>query len=209
MSSRDSLMDLAARLVRAIERRHGDGLEALMALARTLGGVAASVDRKPVGDRQRRIKRRKPRATKKAAAPIAAVVQKEIPRKPAPLPKPPPLAVGASPPVTPKPAVSTIVVRTEPDNEAIEHAGQVMEITGKQAALLAMFAKASPLPIGRPQLIARLWPNASRDSADAMLGGLVTECRQIVPSVGLVLVTMRGVGIALQPAEPDPFRSLA
>jgi hypothetical protein len=76
-----------------------------------------------------------------------------------------------------------------------------MEITARQAQLLALLVRASPQPVGREFLIPRLW-RSPPTFASQMLSQRVGDCGSAAAAVGLTLRTVRGVGIALAPQEP-------
>lgn len=212
---RGELMDVAARFLDRARRRHGDGLEAFMVVARAFADVlliAAPVEAEQLappapakthgGGRAK--KRRVKAKPENAAPPIAPVVKKEIPpAKPTPA-KVAPVKAAPAPRVTELTVSSPngIAVSREVGEESIRIGDHVYDLTDRQACFLATLAAASPQPVGREFIAKRIWAGkAIPEFYETILTTLATELRAPLGIMGLDLKTVRGVGFALQAAE--------
>lgn len=94
-----------------------------------------------------------------------------------------------------------ISVWIKPGVERIQHAGREVELNARQAALAAALVRATPVPVDRTHLINKVWKGRAPACADTVLGAIATDLRTACEPIGLVVKTVRGVGISIQRAE--------
>lgn len=130
--------------------------------------------------------------------PPAASVKSAPAPKPAPASPKPKLAAAVEPPLE----RSGITIHFDRGAEAIELAGKLAKLSGRQAQFLAVLLKATPEPVDRKFIARKLWAGEGvPPSYDVSLSELAIALRATLAPIGLTVKTVRGVGIALQPVE--------
>lgn len=126
------------------------------------------------------------------------------PRTPKRAAKPRPAAAAPSAPATAaKPAGELVVqaagfaVDLTEGQETIGADKGVLDVTKKQARLLAALARATPNPVDRSFLIGKVWGASPPTFADQMLSSLCGELRAPLATIGLETKITKGVGISL------------
>jgi DNA-binding response OmpR family regulator len=132
-----------------------------------------------------------------ADPPPARAVRRIAQNKPAQLPPPKAIAGANGGGKT----SHGVTVCLDPDAESIFYGGRLMELTPRQARLAAALAAGMPNPIDRKFLIGKVFGAAAPEFADTLLGQLARQLNTAAAACGLIVKTVRGVGIALQAAE--------
>lgn len=111
-----------------------------------------------------------------------------------PSPTPPP--VRPQPPIT----ISGISINFDPDEACVSYRGQSMEITDRQAQVIATLAKAMPQPVGREFIVKKVFVDRHPNVANMALDQIYTSLAKVLPGIGLQIKNVKGVGFALQEA---------
>jgi DNA-binding response OmpR family regulator len=168
---------------------------ALILLGRVREDLAPAKVEAPAGGRRRR------RRTK------VARVEAEPPKPPeeAPAPAPRPERGGAG--EEPEPEVfdhNGVTVTVGQRSASVEHANAVIEVQPRAGRLVACLARAMPHPVDRKFIAGRIWAGTRiPEASDTAISNLMEPIKQPLAELGLVLKTVRGVGIALQKAEGE------
>jgi hypothetical protein len=210
-----NLMDVAARFVASARRRHGDGIDAFLVVARAFADVLpkARVPRQAEPVRASAVRARRKVAPSAPLKPQSSKLAPKPARKPArqPAPESAPEPVPGSPPAAAPERELLVALRSgirvslEPDAESIGFGGRETEITARQAQFLVCLAAAAPQPVARDFIARRMtWQGGRMPGfVDQILGTLATELRPACASIGLELKTVRGLGFALAPAQAE------
>lgn len=84
---------------------------------------------------------------------------------------------------------------------SIEHADRVIEVSPRQARLVACLARAMPQPVDRKFIAGKVWAGQRvPEASDTIISNLVQPIVAPLAAMGLTLKTVRGVGVALQKA---------
>lgn len=86
------------------------------------------------------------------------------------------------------------------DNETIAFKGKEMEVTKRQAQMIAMMARGMPNPIGREHLRTKLFGQNDKESSEAALDMIASDLTKALGAVGLALNTVKGIGFGLREA---------
>jgi uncharacterized protein YodC (DUF2158 family) len=120
---------------------------------------------------------------------------KPIAHKPATVrPGDPP--AGAPDPDPEPPPADAVHVNTA--NGRVTFKGKVCTLSGSGLTVVQCTAPAMPDPVDRADIKAAIWPDGPGPSADSQLSTTITWANQRLSSIGLVLKTIRGRGVALQ-----------
>lgn len=92
-----------------------------------------------------------------------------------------------------------VTIDPTPNGESISYGGRTTELTAKLAVLASALARAMPLPVDRKRLAKEL--GLSGEWADQMVSQHARKLGDAVGTIGLIVKTVRGVGVAMQPAE--------
>lgn len=83
----------------------------------------------------------------------------------------------------------------------VEHGGNEIVVSAKQARFIACLAAAAPHPVGRDFIAKKIWVRERvPEFADQALSDHMGRLADPLGSIGLAFKTVRGVGIALQKA---------
>lgn len=84
---------------------------------------------------------------------------------------------------------------------SIEHADRVIEVTPRQARLVACLARAMPQPVDRKFIAGKVWAGSRvPDFYEQIISQVFTPIVAPLAEIGLTLKTVRGVGLSLQKA---------
>lgn len=106
-------------------------------------------------------------------------------------------AKRVEPPVT----INGVHINFTPDAEIVSFKSKAMEVTRRQAQMIAALARGMPNPIGRDFLRTKLFGQNDRLAAELALDTISMDLTKALGGIGLVLKTVKGVGFALQEAE--------
>lgn len=85
-----------------------------------------------------------------------------------------------------------------PDAESVSYRGKSMEVTARQAQLVALLARAMPNSVGREFIKPRLFGGKIGPHADGVLDTMAMDLGKALGAIGLVLRNTKGIGFALQ-----------
>jgi hypothetical protein len=95
-----------------------------------------------------------------------------------------------------------LTIDATPGEERIVHDGREMEITARQAALLAILANAFGHTVGLDFIIGKMFGANPPKTAEGQLSLLVGDLKTMLPGgVGLSLLASAGVGLQLKTAH--------
>lgn len=113
----------------------------------------------------------------------------------------------APPPEPPKPAAKAAAPETNGHvftmhgvsltHEEVSFNGKELWINESQYRALHALLRAAPHPIGVPHLIGKVYPGKRKEEAETVFGILVKDLSKNLPSIGLGIMDMKGIGIAL------------
>lgn len=95
-------------------------------------------------------------------------------------------------------AIGDVVINAVEDQESITFKGKSLAISDREAKLLKILAKPRPNPVGTGFITDKLWNGRPPASAHVMLGQLVTDLKKSLPSIGLTVSLVKGVGYQLK-----------
>jgi hypothetical protein len=121
---------------------------------------------------------------------------------PAPAPRPPVPAKpnGGAKRVEPPVTINGVHIDFTPDAETVTFKTKAMEVTKRQAQMIAALARGMPNPIARDFLRTKLFGQNDKAAAELALDTISMDLLKAVGGIGLVLKTVKGVGFALQEA---------
>jgi len=90
-----------------------------------------------------------------------------------------------------------VVLVLSRNDECITYRGKMLDLTANQAAFLAVLLKAAPHPVGVEFILKKLFAGRKVDEAQMRLEQLERELRKALPSIGLSLESIKGVGLKL------------
>jgi hypothetical protein len=121
------------------------------------------------------------------------------------LPAPTPAKQAAPKPSAGDPArasrgevIGDVIINAVEDQESITFKGKSLAISDREAKLLKILAKPRPTPVGTGFITEKLWDGRPPASAHVMLGQLVTDLKKSLPSIGLTVSLVKGVGYQLK-----------
>jgi uncharacterized protein YodC (DUF2158 family) len=117
--------------------------------------------------------------------------------KPAPAPRRPADPPAGAPEPQPQ-APPTGAVHVNTANGRVTHRGKICTLSGSGLTVVQCTAADMPEPVDRADIKAAIWPDGPGPSADSQLSTTITWANQRLSSIGLVLKTIRGRGVALQ-----------
>lgn len=124
---------------------------------------------------------------------------------PPPAPRAPPAAAkkpnGRPAPVAPPVTHGGVHIDFTPDEETVTFGGKSMEVTARQAEMIAMLARGMPNPIARSFLRSKIFGANPPTTADLVLDTMAIDLTKAVDAIGLVFKTVKGLGYALAPKE--------
>lgn len=82
-------------------------------------------------------------------------------------------------------------------HEEVTFNGKDLWINESQYRALHALLRAAPHPIGIPHLVGKVYPGKRKEEAETVFGILVKDLSKNLPSIGLGINDMKGVGIAL------------
>ncbi|MEY9466319.1 DNA-binding response OmpR family regulator [Bradyrhizobium ottawaense] len=91
-----------------------------------------------------------------------------------------------------------VVINTAEDQESITFKGKGLAVSAREAKFLTILAKPRPNPVGTGFITDKLWDGRPPTSAHVMLGQLVTDLKRSLPSIGLTVSLVKGVGYQLK-----------
>ncbi len=91
-----------------------------------------------------------------------------------------------------------VTVRFNANSESVSYRQKTMEITYRQAQVVAILAKAKPQPVDRKFIIDRAFNGKGRDAAGMALDQIYMDLSKALPGIGLQIKNIKGVGFALQ-----------
>lgn len=84
----------------------------------------------------------------------------------------------------------------------VTFADNVIEMTGKQARIVACLARGMPHPVDRLFIAKRVWAGERvPESYETVISNYISPIIAPLAGIGLTLKTVRGVGLSLQKAE--------
>jgi uncharacterized protein YodC (DUF2158 family) len=98
----------------------------------------------------------------------------------------------------PQPELPADAVHVNTANGRVTYKGKVCTLSGSGLTVVQCAAPAMPQAVDRADIKAAIWPDGPGPSADTQLSTTITWANQRLSSVGLVLKTIRGRGVALQ-----------
>jgi uncharacterized protein YodC (DUF2158 family) len=98
----------------------------------------------------------------------------------------------------PQPDAPADTLHVNTTNGRITYRGKVCTLSGSGLTVVQCTAPAMPDPVDRADIKAAIWPGGPGPSSDSQLSTTITWANQRLSSIGLVLKTIRGRGVALQ-----------
>ncbi|TGN90898.1 helix-turn-helix domain-containing protein [Bradyrhizobium yuanmingense] len=94
--------------------------------------------------------------------------------------------------------IGDVVINAAEDQESITFKGKSLAVSAREAKFLTILAKPRPNPVGTGFITDKLWDGRPPASAHVMLGQLVTDLKKSLPSIGLTVALVKGVGYQLK-----------
>ncbi|MCK1583233.1 response regulator transcription factor [Bradyrhizobium sp. 168] len=91
-----------------------------------------------------------------------------------------------------------VVINAGDDEESITFKGKTVAISAREAKFLKILAKPRPNAVGLPFIIDKLWDGRAPSSAQVMVIALATDLKKSLPSIGLTVNHVKGVGYQLK-----------
>lgn len=130
-----------------------------------------------------------PAVDKRAPAPAPAIL---------PQPTNPPAWKAPRVVIDKRPPVEANGVRVDFGASTVTHDGKEVEVSPRQAHVIAVLARAMPNPIPRDEIIKRAMPEVAASSGQSYLSEMRAPLTDRMAKIGLVLKTIFKFGYALQ-----------
>lgn len=122
------------------------------------------------------------------------------PRAPEPAAKAPPRVLPADPLPDAERILTFNGATLDLFEERITNEGKDLDLTNSQARLLAILFRAAPAPVGHEFILPKLYGSIPKATAEERFGIVTRNLRNGLPTIGLELRGMKGVGLAIAEA---------